>query len=189
MTICLIIGSTQIAARLMTASRPAPSWRPAGPRHRAAWCSSQLTPHSSYGPIVLPALLLLGLGMGPPSCRHAPATAGVRPDDAGVASAMLNTSQQVGGSIGTALLNTIAASATAGWFASHSGTGARAARASSPRPPPPMATPRRSGGPPASSPWPPRSSPAASAPARTTTAPHPATGRVTSNAAVPAVTH
>ena len=36
---------------------------------------------------------------------------------------MVNTSQQVGGSIGTALLNTIAASATAGWLASHSGTG------------------------------------------------------------------
>src|SRR3954470_19848023 len=48
---------------------------------------------------------------------------GVRPQDAGVASAMVNTSQQVGGSIGTALLNTIAASATTGWIAAHA-TGA-----------------------------------------------------------------
>ena len=38
------------------------------------------------------------------------ATHGVEPRDAGVASAMVNTSQQVGGAIGTALLNTIAAS-------------------------------------------------------------------------------
>ncbi|GAB2785459.1 hypothetical protein GCM10027091_18180 [Streptomyces daliensis] len=36
------------------------------------------------------------------------ATAGVATHDAGVASAMVNTSQQVGGSIGTALLNTLA---------------------------------------------------------------------------------
>jgi hypothetical protein len=43
------------------------------------------------------------------------ATYGVRPDDAGVASAMVNTSQQVGGSIGTALLSTLAASALAGY--------------------------------------------------------------------------
>ena len=39
------------------------------------------------------------------------ATLGVEPADAGVASAMVNTSQQVGGSIGTALLSTLAASA------------------------------------------------------------------------------
>jgi hypothetical protein len=40
----------------------------------------------------------------------------VQAQDAGVASAMVNTSQQVGGSIGTALLNTVAADATAGWL-------------------------------------------------------------------------
>jgi MFS family permease len=51
------------------------------------------------------------------------ATSGIRPQDAGVASAMVNTSQQVGGSIGTALLNTIAAGATTGWIATHA-TGA-----------------------------------------------------------------
>jgi hypothetical protein len=43
----------------------------------------------------------------------------VEPDDAGVASAMVSTSQQVGGSIGTSLLSTLAASAVAGFVASH----------------------------------------------------------------------
>jgi hypothetical protein len=47
------------------------------------------------------------------------ATLGVEPRDAGVASAMVNTSQQVGGAIGTALLNTIAASATTAYIKDH----------------------------------------------------------------------
>ena len=46
-------------------------------------------------------------------------TFGVAPHDAGVASATLNTGQQIGGSIGTSLLNTIFASATASYLASH----------------------------------------------------------------------
>ncbi|MQA98074.1 MAG: hypothetical protein GEV11_26985 [Streptosporangiales bacterium] len=47
------------------------------------------------------------------------ATSGVRPQDAGVASAMVSTVQQVGGSIGTALLNTIAATVTATYLSTH----------------------------------------------------------------------
>jgi hypothetical protein len=43
----------------------------------------------------------------------------VAPRDAGIASASVNTGQQLGGSIGTALLNTIAASATTSYLASH----------------------------------------------------------------------
>ena len=46
-------------------------------------------------------------------------TAGVAPSDAGVASAVVNTGQQVGGSIGTSLLNTVAASAAASYLAAH----------------------------------------------------------------------
>lgn len=68
--------------------------------------------HSSYAGTVLPALLLLGVGLGlvmAPSMNTA--TANVATGDAGIASAMVNTSQQVGGSIGTALLNTLAATA------------------------------------------------------------------------------
>jgi hypothetical protein len=56
------------------------------------------------------------------------ATAGVATHDAGVASAMFNTTQQVGGAVGTALLNTLFASAISSYVATH-GTGA-AARAS-----------------------------------------------------------
>jgi len=73
---------------------------------------------SSYAADVLPGLLLLGFGFGlviAPSM--ASATLGVAPADAGVASAMVNTSQQVGGSIGTALLSTISASAVTSFAA------------------------------------------------------------------------
>jgi EmrB/QacA subfamily drug resistance transporter len=68
--------------------------------------------HSSYPADILPYLLLMGVGFGlsvAPS--FSTATIGVAPHDAGVASASVNTAQQVGGSIGTALLNTLAASA------------------------------------------------------------------------------
>ncbi len=72
---------------------------------------------TAYASHVLPALLLLGLGLGGAmSTAFQGSTAGVHHDDAGVASAMVNTSQQVGGSIGTALLSTIASSAAANYL-------------------------------------------------------------------------
>ena len=81
---------------------------------------TQLDVGSSYAGLILPAQLLLGLGMGTAFMpAMSLATHGVRPEDAGVASAMVNTSQQVGGAIGTALLNTIAASATTAYITSH----------------------------------------------------------------------
>ncbi|EHN74727.1 puromycin resistance protein Pur8 [Streptomyces coelicoflavus ZG0656] len=67
---------------------------------------------SSYASNVLPPLLVTGLGIGlvmAPSMSVG--TRGVATEDAGVASASLNTMQQIGGSIGTPLLNTLAASA------------------------------------------------------------------------------
>jgi EmrB/QacA subfamily drug resistance transporter len=67
---------------------------------------------TGYASHVLPSLILIGLGFGlvvAPS--FATATLGVPRQDSGVASAMVNTSQQVGGSIGTALLSTLAISA------------------------------------------------------------------------------
>ncbi|MDP9793848.1 hypothetical protein J2S43_002360 [Catenuloplanes nepalensis] len=67
---------------------------------------------SGYVAHVLPPLVTLGVGFGliiAPAMSTA--TSGVEPADAGVASATGNTSQQVGGSIGTALLNTLAAAA------------------------------------------------------------------------------
>ncbi|HWD76562.1 MAG TPA: MFS transporter [Solirubrobacteraceae bacterium] len=81
---------------------------------------TRLTPNGGYVGQVLPGLLLTGLAMG---CIFAPAfstaTLGVESTDAGIASAMVNTSQQVGGSVGTALLSTIFASAAAGYVSAH----------------------------------------------------------------------
>ena len=57
------------------------------------------------------------------------ATLGIEEEDAGVASAMVNTVQQVGGSIGTALLNTIAAAAAASWLAGRAVTAQVSAQA------------------------------------------------------------
>jgi EmrB/QacA subfamily drug resistance transporter len=85
---------------------------------------AQLTPTSSYGTAVLPGLLITGVGMG---CIFAPAfsaaTLGVAPNEAGIASAMVNTSQQIGGSVGTSLLSTIYASAVASYLTSHAHVG------------------------------------------------------------------
>ena len=86
----------------------------------AMFLFTRLTPGSSYAGGVLPGLLVLGVGMG---CIFAPAfstgTLGVEGSDAGVASAMVNTSQQIGGSVGTSLLSTIFASAVTSYAASH----------------------------------------------------------------------
>lgn len=78
---------------------------------------TRLTPDSTYVANILPSILIISLGMGlvfvPMS---ATALFGVGNHDAGVASAVLNTSQQIGGSIGVAFLNTIAASATTAYI-------------------------------------------------------------------------
>jgi EmrB/QacA subfamily drug resistance transporter len=72
---------------------------------------------STYPADILPALLVAGLGLG---LTLAPAmstaTAGVEPSDAGVASAVLNTVQQIGGSIGIAVLSTVATRAAIGYL-------------------------------------------------------------------------
>jgi EmrB/QacA subfamily drug resistance transporter len=78
--------------------------------------------HSGYAATVLGPLMVTGLGFGfalAPSMNTG--TLGVAPEDAGVASATLNTGQQIGGSIGTSLLNTIFASAVAHYLTSHPG--------------------------------------------------------------------
>ncbi|MEV0898085.1 DHA2 family efflux MFS transporter permease subunit [Actinoplanes sp. NPDC049802] len=73
---------------------------------------------STYVSGVLPGLIIIGLGLG---LVFAPtqnaATSGVEHRDAGVASAMINTVQQIGGSIGTALLSSFAATAASGYMA------------------------------------------------------------------------
>ncbi|MEV4755203.1 MFS transporter [Micromonospora sp. NPDC049559] len=119
----MIIGSTQIGARLM--NRVAPRLL-MGPGFLVAAAGmlvlTQLRVDSPYVGLILPGQILLGLGMGTAFMpAMSLATYGVQPRDAGVASAMVNTSQQVGGSIGTALLNTVAAGATTSWLAAHGG--------------------------------------------------------------------
>ena len=76
--------------------------------------------HGGYGTRVAPALVLIGLGVG---CIVTSAfslgPAGARPADSGVAAALVNSSNQIGGSLGAALLNTIAASAAADYLTRH----------------------------------------------------------------------
>ncbi|MER7624391.1 MFS transporter [Streptomyces sp. NPDC126503] len=117
----MIVGSTQIGTRLMTRVPArllmAPGFLTAG---AGMLLLTQLEVDTSYAGLILPAQLLLGLGMGTAFMpAMSLATLGVDPKDAGVASAMVNTSQQVGGAIGTALLNTIAASATTAYLTDH----------------------------------------------------------------------
>ncbi|HVW39889.1 MAG TPA: DHA2 family efflux MFS transporter permease subunit [Amycolatopsis sp.] len=75
---------------------------------------TQLTPDASYWGLLLPVEILLGAGAGlaMPTVINI-ATARIEPRDTGVASAFITTSQQVGASIGTASLTTVASSATA----------------------------------------------------------------------------
>ncbi|RZK68718.1 MAG: MFS transporter, partial [Rhodococcus sp. (in: high G+C Gram-positive bacteria)] len=81
---------------------------------------TQLELGSRFVTDVLPGLVLLGIGLGGAmTTAFQGATAGVHHDDAGVASALINTSQQVGGSISTALLTTVAASAMTEYLTSH----------------------------------------------------------------------
>jgi hypothetical protein len=76
--------------------------------------------HGDYVADILGPLMITGIGMGFLfSTAINTGTYGVDPQDAGVASASVNTGQQLGGSIGTSLLNTIAASATTAYIASH----------------------------------------------------------------------
>jgi predicted MFS family arabinose efflux permease len=82
--------------------------------------ASQLGTETSYPAVILPALLVIGAGLGLVfGCAMNAATYGAATADAGVASAMVNTCQQVGGSIGTALLNTIVASALTSYLVTH----------------------------------------------------------------------
>ena len=85
---------------------------------------AQLPVHGSYFSNLFPAFLLSGIGMAfafvPMSIG---ALTGVRAADAGVASGLLNTNQQIGGAIGVAIATTIATTYTGHYLNSHPGTG------------------------------------------------------------------
>jgi EmrB/QacA subfamily drug resistance transporter len=81
---------------------------------------TQVSQTSSYVTHVLPSEIIMSVGL---ACVFIPASStalvGVGHHDAGVASAVLNTSQMIGGSLGTALLNTVFAGAVTSYFADH----------------------------------------------------------------------
>ncbi|MGK5545489.1 MFS transporter [Streptomyces sp. URMC 127] len=118
-----VIASTRIGPRL---APRLPSRAVMGPGFLIAAAGllllTRITPESSYWTVVLPGMLVTGLGLGTALMpAFSLATLGADPRDAGIASAMVNTSQQVGGAIGTALLNTIAATTTAAYTRHHPG--------------------------------------------------------------------
>ena len=85
----------------------------------AAWLTG-LGISGGYATRVAPALVLMGLGAGAiVTSAFSLGPAGARPADSGVAAALVNSSNQIGGSLGAALLNTIAAGATANYLTAH----------------------------------------------------------------------
>ncbi|MFI7635193.1 MFS transporter [Nonomuraea sp. NPDC049400] len=117
----VMTGTTQIGVRLMTR---VPTRLLMGPGFLIAaiglFLVTRIEVDSSYAALLLPAELIIGIGLGTGFVPgNSVATQGVEPRDAGVASAMVNTSQQLGGAIGTALLNTIAASAMTSYIQDH----------------------------------------------------------------------
>jgi EmrB/QacA subfamily drug resistance transporter len=116
----IVIGAT-LASQLLTRIGPRPlmvGGMAAGAIGLVLF--AQVGVHTGFLSHVLPAEIITSLGLG---AAFVPLTStaliGVDPTDAGVASALVNTTQQVGGSLGTALLNTIAATAAANYVASH----------------------------------------------------------------------
>ncbi len=81
---------------------------------------SRIGVHSAFLSISLPAEIITSLGMGMTFvAMNSTALIGVDPEDAGVASALVNSTQQTGGTMGAALTNTIASTATVGYLAAH----------------------------------------------------------------------
>jgi len=116
-----IVGSVLGANVLLTRIGPRLTL-PAGMLAAAAGMAwlTRLTVTSGYPAAILGPLLILGLGLG---LIFAPAislgTARLRGQDTGVGSALVNTTQQVGGAIGIALLSTLAAGATTSYLHNH----------------------------------------------------------------------
>jgi EmrB/QacA subfamily drug resistance transporter len=123
-----IVASAGVASQLM--KRMSPRWIMAAGLAFVAvgmLLFTRLEVNSSYWPDVFPGMAIMSIGLG---LVFVPLFAtflyGVNDSDSGVASALVNTTQEVGGSIGTALLNTIAASAAAA-YVMHHGVGSSAA--------------------------------------------------------------
>jgi MFS family permease len=84
---------------------------------------TMLDVHSAYVGVVLPAEIIVSVGMGLAFvAMSSTSLVGVSPEDAGVASALVNATQQTGSTMGAALINTIATTATASYLAEHGHT-------------------------------------------------------------------
>ena len=122
MVVAIVAASTTSSGVLMPRVGPRPLV-PVGMLFAAGGLSilaARLGLRTSYLDWILLALLLTGAGLGLVfGCALNTATYGTGAADAGVASALVNTNQQVGGSIGTALLNTLAASALTSYLLTH----------------------------------------------------------------------
>ena len=121
MSAAVMVSSTTISRSLLSRVAPRALMAPGlllGAVGMAILTRLQL--HSTYISHALVAEILIGLGMGAVFVpAFSTATSGVDQREAGVASAVANTAQQMGASLGTALLNTIAASATAAYLVRH----------------------------------------------------------------------
>ncbi|MEV6926867.1 MFS transporter [Dactylosporangium sp. NPDC051485] len=126
-----IIAAAIVASRLLPRTGPKVLMSIGGGLATASmiWLT-RLDLDSSYVVGILPSFIAMSFGMGlvfvPMSNL---ALSGVANHDAGVASAMVNTTQQVGGSLGTALLNTIFTTAVAGYVTGHIADAARGGEA------------------------------------------------------------
>jgi predicted MFS family arabinose efflux permease len=120
-----IILAAGIAANLMPKVGPRPLMAP-GLLVAAAgmfWLT-RLTPESDYMTAILPPMIIMSVGMAFVFIPTATvALHAVGNHDAGVASAVINTSQQVGGSLGTALMNTVAVTATSAFLTANAALG------------------------------------------------------------------
>jgi predicted MFS family arabinose efflux permease len=132
MTVMVVVTATTVQTRILARTGARPVVVTGMTLGVAAMVFfTRLTPDSSYAGGVLPGLLLTGVGMGSIFApAFSTATLGVKNSDAGIASALVNTSQQVGGSVGTALLSTIFASAVTSYASTHAKGAGLAASAS-----------------------------------------------------------
>jgi EmrB/QacA subfamily drug resistance transporter len=121
MTLMIVVTSTTVQTKVLPRTGPKPLIVGGMILGMIAMLTfTRLAPGAGYVDYILPGLIIIGVGMG---AIFAPAfgtaTLGVDRTEAGVASAMVNTSQQVGGSVGTALLSTLFASSAAAYARDH----------------------------------------------------------------------
>jgi MFS family permease len=116
-----IVGASTLASRFVDRFTPKPVLAAGLLVSTAGFVLlMRVSGHGDYASQVLPAMLVLGTGLG---MSFVPitisATNGVAARDSELASGLVNTTQQVGGSLGTALLNTIFTTAVTGYLTTH----------------------------------------------------------------------